>query len=106
LKNDPRNTYQWRKLKAGFRDRCRRANALCWLCVARGDKERAVIDYSAPPLAPWSFEPDHFYPVETHPALAMVESNWRPSHSRCNRQRRHQLVKVLTGPSQWVKPNF
>lgn len=107
IKNDPRNTFQWRKLKRDFRDRCRRSNARCHLCVARGDLERAVIDYAAPPLSPWSFEPDHIQPVETHPHLALLETNLAPSHSRCNRQRRHELLRrVGARQVQWVKPNF
>lgn len=103
---DLRNTYQWRKLKKQFKGRCRRSNAVCHLCVARGDMERAVIDYDAPPLAPWSFEPDHLQPVETHPHLALVEANLAASHSRCNRQRRNELLKAIAAPRQWVRPNF
>jgi hypothetical protein len=106
LKNDPRNSYQWRKLKAGYKDRCRRSNALCHLCVARGDLERAVIDYAAPPLSKWSFEPDHIKPVETHRHLVFVESNWAPSHSRCNRQRQAAMLKDPATRRPWVKPNF
>jgi len=106
MKNDPRNTFAWRKLKAAFKDRCRRSNALCHLCVARGDLERAVIDYAAPPLSPWSFEPDHIKSVETHPHLALVEANIAPSHSRCNRQRQHAMMKRVDARQMWVKPNF
>lgn len=106
MKNDPRNTHQWRKLRVQFKDRCRRSNALCHLCIARGDVEHAPIDYAAPPLSAWSFEPDHFEPVETHPHLALVEANLRPSHSRCNRQRRNELMKEIGAPRQWVKPNW
>jgi len=106
VKNDPRNTYQWKKLKKQFRDRCRRSNALCHLCVARGDMVRAPIEYGAPPLSPWSFEPDHIDPVETHPHKALLESNLKPSHSRCNRQRRDDLLSEIDPSRVWVKADW
>jgi 5-methylcytosine-specific restriction endonuclease McrA len=78
------------------------------LCVARGDLERAVIDYTAKPLSPWSFEPDHIQPVDTHPHLALVEANLRPAHSRCNRQRcNSELLKPADAQQrEWIRPSW
>lgn len=52
----------------------------CWICTQ-------PIDYDAPPNHPDSFEPDHYYPVSTHPHLANDPANLRASHSKCNRSR-------------------
>jgi hypothetical protein len=101
--------YRWRKLAAKFRDYCHRRNALCWLCVQRGDYEHAAIDYGAPPLSPKAFEPDHIKPWETHPQLFYVWANLAPSHSRCNRQRQHQMMDApttLNVVEAWVKPDW
>jgi 5-methylcytosine-specific restriction endonuclease McrA len=105
---DPRRTYQWRKMRQRFKDRCRRANAPCHLCVARADDvENARIDYAAPRYSPNSFEADHVLPVETHPHLALVESNLRPCHSRCNRQRRSEAIRQPDSKYRaWVKPQW
>lgn len=93
-------------LKEAFKGRCRTSNALCHLCVARGDSENAAIDYRAKPQSPNAFEADHYHPVETHPQLAYEVSNLRASHSRCNRQRRDELVKDLGTQQVWVKPSW
>jgi 5-methylcytosine-specific restriction endonuclease McrA len=102
----PRRKYQWRQTKDRFRDRCRRSNALCHLCIARGDLENAAIDYHAKPQSPNAFEADHYYPVVTHPHLAYEESNLRASHSRCNRQRRDEVVKEYGTQQVWVRPSW
>lgn len=74
-----------------FRDRFRRscsaARAICWICDQ-------PIDYSLKHGDPWAFELDHALPVETHPELALDPSNFKPSHSRCNKRR-----ALAEGPS-------
>jgi len=36
---------------------------------------------------PLAYQVDHVHPVATHPWLARVHANLRPSHRRCNRYR-------------------
>jgi hypothetical protein len=98
-------THQWKQLKKKFRSVCRASNALCHLCVARGDLENAVIDYDAPPLSPRAFEPDHIHSPLTHPWLRYEWSNLAASHSRCNRQRRDEPL-AQQQQQQWVKPDW
>ncbi len=52
----------------------------CWLCGQ-------PIDYDAPAHDPDALDVDHVKPYSTHPHLALVRSNLRPSHVRCNRSR-------------------
>lgn len=54
--------------------------ARCWLC---GEP----IDYAAPPLDPYAWEPDHRIPVCRRPDLQYDLANIMPSHSKCNRAR-------------------
>jgi hypothetical protein len=86
-----RNTY--RVLRENFRLRCMAAREPCWLCGG-------AIDYSAR-SGPRAFELDHEHPVSVAPELALVESNFRPSHSLCNRRRQAADAVLLTGePSE------
>lgn len=99
-------TYQWRTLAAKFRAFCRASNALCWLCVQRGDYEHAQIDYNAKPLSPLAFETDHVKPWSTHPHLQYEWFNLAASHSRCNRQRSDEQANSVGGQQGWVKPDW
>lgn len=65
-----------------------------------------MIDYHAKAQSPNAFEADHYYPVETYPHLAFEPSNLRASHSRCNRQRRDEVVKTYGTQQVWVKPSW
>ena len=81
---DPRHSAEWRKLskRCYLRDKAR--NAKCWIC---GE----AIDYEAKPSStPDSYEPDHYFPVASHPELALVPDNIRPATKRCNRARRNK----------------
>lgn len=86
-----RNTFK--VLRENFRLRCMSDRADCWLCFN-------PIDYRAR-SGPKAFELDHAIPVSTAPELAMVESNFRASHSLCNRRRGDAEVAPPTGePSE------
>jgi len=84
----------WRVLKDRFRRSCERTDARCWLCDQ-------PIDYSAKWTAPSAFEADHAKPVSTHPDLALVIGNLRPSHRSCNRSRGNRPA-----PTSWCRADF
>lgn len=88
-----RNKYRRRKLAESFKATCCARRLPCHLC---GED----IDYAAPKGSPTSFEADHYYPLATHPHLAFIPANLRPSHSKCNRSRGADVMPT----SQWVKP--
>lgn len=114
------DNYSWDQLARKFKAQCRMRNALCHLCIIRGDIENALIDYGAKPLSPNAFEADHIKPRTTHPELRFIWANLAPSHSRCNRQRRDlSLVEYAAmfginadaaNPAMrqpdWVKPDW
>ena len=54
---------------------------LCWLCNQPISFD--VLDQYAGD----HFEPDHVFPVATHPELADDPNNLRPAHRECNRAR-------------------
>jgi 5-methylcytosine-specific restriction endonuclease McrA len=85
----------WRNLKDEFRRRCEEIDARCWIC----DQQ---INYEANWREPTAFEADHAQPVITHPHLALVMANLRPSHQSCNRGR------GARPPAQgsWIKANW
>lgn len=84
----------WRVLKDRFRKRCQAADARCWIC----DQQ---INYEANWREPTSFEADHAQPVTSHPHLALVMGNLRPSHQACNRSRG---ARPMAG--SWVKADW
>lgn len=96
----------WQKLAATFKAACKRRNALCHLCLRRGDIEHAAIDYNATALSPNAFEADHIRPRHTHPELRFQWSNLAASHSRCNRQRRDESLDPVAPQPNWVKPDW
>jgi len=87
--------YRWRQVAAKFRARCAAIGAPCWLCDQ-------PIDYTARPQTESAFEADHKLPVETHPHLAFMAGNLRPSHCSCNRSRGAR--PVVDGP--WVTADW
>jgi 5-methylcytosine-specific restriction endonuclease McrA len=100
-----RDDWTWQQLRARFKAHCRMRNALCHICVERGDIEHAQIDYNAPPLSPNAFECDHIRPWETHPQARYLWNNLAASHSRCNRARGARTT--TPGKQQvWVKPDW
>lgn len=79
-----RTTATWRRLRLQCFNRDKKAGAVCWLCGQS-------IDYKAKPSSTdESWEPDHRFPVSTHPELAEVPENVLPSHRKCNRARRNK----------------
>jgi HNH endonuclease len=78
--NSERGGHRWRQLAAKFKAQCAKRNDRCIHCGQ-------LIDYSATPQTASAFEADHFRPVSTHPQLALMIGNLRPSHSSCNRSR-------------------
>jgi 5-methylcytosine-specific restriction endonuclease McrA len=87
--------HRWRQIAAKFRQRCAAVDAPCWLCGQ-------PIDYTAKPQTESAFEADHKLPVETHPHLAFMTGNLRPSHSSCNRSRGSKPAVV----GDWVSADF
>lgn len=78
---DPRSTPQWKRLRKQCYERDKAANAECWI-------GHHPINYNAKPSStPDSYEPDHYYPVATHPELALMPENVRPACKACNRAR-------------------
>jgi 5-methylcytosine-specific restriction endonuclease McrA len=75
-----RNTGYYQRLAKSFRRQCHAENARCWLCWQ-------PIDYLLPSDNKYSFSVDHMHPVSTHPELAEVLANFRPSHLDCNVRR-------------------
>lgn len=86
--------HSWRELKAKFRAACQKADAPCWLCEQQ-------IDYAADWRQPTAFEADHYHPLSTHPHLALVMGNLRPSHQSCNRSRGNK-----SAGGTWVKASW
>ena len=81
---DPRKTKEWYLLRRQCFERDKAANAECWI-------GKHPINYSVKPSStPDSYEPDHYMPVATHPELALVPENIRPSCRKCNRARRNR----------------
>lgn len=93
--NPNRGGYRWRQLAAQFKKACAGRNDACHIC-------EQPIDYSAPPQTASAFEADHFKPVETHPHLAYMVTNLRPSHSSCNRSRGSKVAPT----GEWVAADF
>jgi hypothetical protein len=81
-----RSSRAWKALRARLRreaeDRFAQGEAvICWLCSFEIDM--TITDEHDP--AVW--EPDHMFPVSTHPDLAEDPANIRDSHRRCNQGR-------------------
>lgn len=78
---------------------CEHQSVLCWLCGK-------PIDYKAKAETPHAFELDHAMPVSTHPELAYEPSNFRASHSACNRSRGNTPIPVSARGSTWVRADW
>jgi 5-methylcytosine-specific restriction endonuclease McrA len=85
-----RNTGNYQRMAKAFRKQCHAENARCWLCWQ-------TIDYLAPPNSPGGFSVDHMHPVSTHPELAEVYANFRPSHLDCNVRRGNRAPSLDLG---------
>ena len=73
------SVYKWRRLRALVRASDEAAQLVCWL-------DGQTIDYTLT-TGPECWEPDHYYPVSTHPHLQFDRANLKPSHQKCNRAR-------------------
>ncbi|MEI6029454.1 MAG: HNH endonuclease [Betaproteobacteria bacterium] len=80
MSSQARGGHRWRQLAARFKAQCAKRNDVCVHC-------EQPIDYEAAPQTAGSFEADHYRPIATHPELALMIGNLRPSHSSCNRSR-------------------
>jgi 5-methylcytosine-specific restriction endonuclease McrA len=91
--NVGRTSATWRKLRLQCFARDKKANAPCWICGQ-------PIDYAVRPSSTdESYEPDHRFPVHSHPELAEVPDNILPSHRKCNRARRNSAGVSSLGKS-------
>lgn len=89
---DPRRTRYWREVVVPLVQA-----TYPWVCHLCG---QAIPD-GVPSLDPMSYEADHILTVGSHPHLAYVITNLRPSHRRCNTLRggralTDQLVREIT----------
>lgn len=82
-----------------FKGVARQNNTPCWLCNGK----YGPIDWNAPPQTPKAFELDHAQPLSTHPELAYEPTNFRASHSLCNRKRGNTHIPTTTRPTTWIK---
>jgi hypothetical protein len=96
-------TGPYQRLRRRFREVCRRTNARCYICIARGNYEMAGIDYSAT-SGPWMFEVHHIRSVEEYPELVLCWENLAASHRRCNRQLGTKDLETQGG--RWIKPTW
>jgi hypothetical protein len=98
------NNACYTRQRTEFKERCRSRNLPCHICHG----ELGPIDYSAEPQTSKAFELDHYKPVSTHPHLYYMVTNWRPSHSACNRSRQAKKLddQPEKGSTKWVKPQW
>lgn len=101
-----RNTRNMRRARPAFyeegklldADPATRSEANCWICGER-------IDYDAlPGSTEQSHELDHAIPVSERPDLQEDPSNFRHSHSICNRRRSNKAPLPSLGeavPAWW-----
>ena len=81
-------------LRKVFREQCAAAWTPCHVC-------NQPIDYRLKHGDPWAWELDHLVPVIRDPSLALVVSNFRASHSVCNKRR-----GLLEGPAGAVDDEY
>lgn len=101
---------RWRNLAARFKIQCHKVNAPCHLCVLRGDRADAVIDYRAKPGSPNGFAADHINTWDAFSELRYEWANLAASHDRCNKQRGNitleQYVERYRSQDTWVAPQW
>jgi hypothetical protein len=89
------NGTRWAKLKREFRVHCEATHQPCWIC-------REPINYQADWRHRDAFQPDHHYPVSTHPHLQYEPTNLRPSHRRCNASRGN----TIPANTNWTRADW
>lgn len=80
---DPRGHRHYRTRRQAAARRWAQDNAPCWLCQGL----LGPIDYTAPAGTWNALDADHVDPVSNGTTNPLDISQWRASHSRCNRQR-------------------
>ncbi len=93
-----RSTRRWReKIRPQTRAQHAKDNTPCWICGQPIDYTITATDDDN------AWEPDHIYPVSTHPELYDDPNNLRASHRGCNRQRgnkKHTEIHTLGTPKR------
>lgn len=80
----------YREFRAEMKAVWQAQNAPCWM-------DGQAIDYDGEANAPNSFELDHVKSRRHYPELALVASNARPAHSKCNRSRQTSAPRPSIG---------
>jgi 5-methylcytosine-specific restriction endonuclease McrA len=100
---DPRHTHPYRALVR----QVRREEGACWLCGQQIDRALPYRDPTTRRVNPLSWTLDHVVPVDEAPQLALVRSNCRAAHHRCNSARgkrsphRSKPIDVLITSRRW-----
>ena len=68
------NGQAYRRVKETFRAQSQSANTPCWICLQPIDYDAASDDWGNDDR----FQPDHYYPVSTHPPLTRARSPKTP----------------------------
>ncbi|RRD61642.1 HNH endonuclease [Leucobacter sp. OH1287] len=99
MKQDPRHTALYKKLRKTFRQTCQTKQLPCWLC-------EQPIDYNLPARHPEAFELDHINPVTSHPEQANNPNNFKPSHRLCNQTKSNKTHTTNLGTlsRNWLNP--
>ncbi|MFC5930917.1 hypothetical protein [Cryobacterium melibiosiphilum] len=91
-----KSTRNMRELKRVYREECENEvqadgsiGARCWLCGQPVNYDEHGREDS--------FELDHYYPASTHPEHYEDPSNFKPSHSSCNRERGNKAPRPGLG---------
>lgn len=96
------NGQAYRRVKETFRTQSQSANTPCWICLQPIDYDAASDDWGNDDR----FQPDHYYPVSTHPQLENDPANLRASHAGCNRDRSNGTPRppVDRQSRNWLTP--
>lgn len=98
----------YRRRRAIFRERCKRAALPCAIC---GGKEGQIDYRPGADRTPLGFQLDHIVPWSMLPPndpMRWNEQNWQPAHAVCNQRKNARLtvndepsVKTVDRPSGW-----
>lgn len=69
----------------------RREDGICWLCGQPIDRALPYRDPVTGQVNPMSWTLDHILPLDNYPRLALVRSNCKAAHHRCNSARGKRL---------------
>jgi len=88
---DPRHTSPYRVLAR----QVRREDGVCWLCGKDIDRTLPYRDPATGRVNQWSWTLDHVIPIDVAPQLALVRSNCRAAHHRCNSARGKRPPRMI-----------